>query len=74
MNPRTDLRLKITKILKEDKEEIEKRKNNINSNYTLAKLDILAIDNYTDSVETLEKILVELNNLQERITERNVNR
>lgn len=54
-------------------EEINKRKNNINSNYLLAKLDFLAIENYTDSVETFNKIIDEITDLQDRIIKRNRN-
>ena len=61
----------IKKVLNDYEEEIKARKENINANYILAKLDILAIDNYCDTIETLKKILEELDNLQNRIIERN---
>jgi hypothetical protein len=46
-------------------------KNNINCSYELAKLDFTTISNYEDSIETFDKIIVELSNLQKRIVERN---
>ena len=52
-------------------DELNKRKNNINSNYELAKLDFTAIENYNDSVETLRIIIEELEELQKRIIKRN---
>lgn len=51
--------------------ELEKRKNNINSNYTLAKLDFIVIDNYTDSLEVYKNIREQLVELQKRIVARN---
>ncbi len=52
-------------------DEINYLKNNINSSYTLAKLDFIVIDNKTDFVETLDDVLTLLENLQMRIISRN---
>ena len=51
--------------------ELNNRKNNINSNYTLAKLDFTVIDNYSDSLYVYGKIREQLVELQERIIARN---
>lgn len=66
-----ELKELIQNQIKLRKEIIEERKNNINSNYALAKLDFTVIENFEDSKETLEKILKELEDLQNRIIERN---
>ena len=50
---------------------LKNRKNNINSNYMLAKHDFRVIDNIEDSIETLTDIIDELEQLQNRIVERN---
>ena len=47
------------------------RKNNINSNYTLALQDFRVIDNIEDTIETLEEVISKLDDLQERIQTRN---
>lgn len=52
-------------------DEINYLKNNINSSYTLAKLDFTVIDNKTDFVETLDNVLTLLEDLQMRIIARN---
>lgn len=52
-------------------DEINYLKNNINSSYTLAKLDFTVIDNKTDFVETLDNVLTLLEDLQNRIIDRN---
>lgn len=52
-------------------EELKIRKNNINSNYTSALQDIRVIKNIEDTIETLQNIISELNDLQERIQNRN---
>lgn len=61
--------IKQEKTLKEI--NLKNRKNNINSNYMLAKHDFRVIDNIEDSIETLTDIIDELEELQERIIERN---
>ena len=50
---------------------LKNRKNNINSNYMLAKHDFRIIDNIEDVIETLDYIIDKLNDCQERIIERN---
>ena len=50
---------------------LKNRKNNINSNYMLAKHDFRVIDNIEDIIETLDYIIDKLNDCQERIIERN---
>lgn len=61
--------------IKDEKEmrliEIKNRKNNINSNYLMAKHDFRVIENLEDSVETLGYLIEKLNDLQERIIDRN---
>ena len=52
-------------------EELIKRKKSINSNYEIAKLDFIAIENYNDSIETLRIVIEELEKLQERINKTN---
>lgn len=51
--------------------ELKNRKNNINSNYTLALQDIRVINNIEDTIETLEEVITKLEDLQERIQNRN---
>lgn len=51
--------------------ELKNRKNNINSNYTLALQDFRVIDNIEDTIETLEEVITKLDDLQERIQNRN---
>lgn len=64
--------MKIIKEMEEDrKEKLEEKKHNISSDYFLAKLDFVVIENYTDSVETFKKIYNDLEKLQNRIIERN---
>ena len=60
------VKLHITKV-----NELKNRKNNINSNYTLALQDFRVIDNIEDTIETLEEIINKLDDLQERIQNRN---
>lgn len=50
---------------------LNNRKKNINSDYQIAKLDFVVIDNLLDSTETLRKVIDELELLQERIIKRN---
>ena len=67
--------IKIVEKEIEDKEKnIEVKKTNINSDYTLAKLDFITIDNMQDSLETYKVILLKLNNLQQRVIDRNKGR
>lgn len=61
--------IKQEKTLKEI--NLKNRKNNINSNYMLAKHDFRVIDNIEDSIETLTNIIDDLGRLQNRIDERN---
>lgn len=67
-----DLILIIQGLVANKKEKLKERKNNINSNYTLAKIDFTCIDNMEDVIATLEtRILPTLKTLQNRIIERN---
>ena len=61
--------IKLEKTLKET--DLKNRKNNINSNYMLAKHNFRVIDNIEDSIETLIDIIDKLEQLQDRIAERN---
>lgn len=61
--------LEIQKELK--KQKIENKKVNINNLYYLAKHDIRVIENMEDAYETLNFIIDELKDCQERIIERN---
>ncbi len=61
----------VEKDLKEEKECLEDKKNNISNSYMMAKHDFRCIDNMEDCVETYEYILDKLNELQDRIIERN---
>lgn len=54
-----------------EKLKCEEIKHSINSDYFLAKLDFLVIENYEDSINTLDDCIDKLNSLQERIIERN---
>ena len=58
--------------IKELNTSLEGRKQCISNLYTLAKLDILTIENINDEISTLEGILDDLNELQERISRRNI--
>lgn len=71
MNKPIDYAEMFKKRIDELKEKVKEKKNNINSNYTLAKLDFTTIDNMNDSIEVYEKIVVMLDNLQNRIVDRN---
>lgn len=51
--------------------ELKNRKNNINSNYTLALQDFRVIENIEDTIKTLAEIIIKLEDLQERIQDRN---
>lgn len=50
---------------------LKNRKNNINHSYTLAKHDFRCIENMEDVIETYSYILEKLDDLQDRIVERN---
>lgn len=61
-------------ILKEKEKrliEVLNKKKNINSNYTLAKLDFVCINNIEDTINVLNNIIEQLDSLQERIIKRN---
>lgn len=61
----------VENAIKEKELKIKEKKQNINSNYTLAKLDFTVIDNMEDCLKTFNEVLKELNKLQNRIIERN---
>lgn len=65
----------LRKIIKEEIEKTEKvlkeKRQNINSNYELARLDFIVIENMNDSINTLQCINEELEDLQHRIRKRN---
>jgi len=61
----------LKKTIEKDEAIVKEKKSNINSNYTLAKLDFTIIENYEDSIKTYNIIIEELNKLQERIIKRN---
>ncbi len=71
---RGDIVKLVREVKEKDKKIIEEKKRAISSDYMMAKLDITVIDNYTDTVKTLEKIEKELNELQDRILARNTNK
>lgn len=62
-------------LINKEKEEVEKeivkRKSNISSTYYFAKHDFRCIDNFEDQAETYCYILEKLEDLQDRIIERN---
>lgn len=64
----TDL---LQKEVDKEIENIKERKRNINSDYTLAKIDFRCIENMEDYVETMEHVINIINDCQERIIERN---
>ena len=67
-----DLILIIQGLIANKKEKLKERKNNISSDYILAKIDFTCIDNMEDVIATLEtRILPTLKTLQNRIIERN---
>ena len=60
--------INLIKEVKEKKQkQLEQKKHNINNDYQLAKLDFIVIDNLKDNITTLDKIIAELEGLQERI-------
>lgn len=71
MNKVEDLVKILTEYKLKDEEEMKRLKNNINSKYELALMDFRTIDNYDDVVETLDEVIIKLQDLQERIIERN---
>lgn len=50
---------------------VKNRKSNINSSYDLAKHDFRCIENMEDVIETYDYIIEQLEELQDRIVERN---
>lgn len=67
LNLKNEIKIQI----KELNTSLEERKQCISNLYTLAKLDILTIENINDEISTLESILGDLTELQERIIRRN---
>lgn len=65
----------LNKIVKNEKEvrdfNVKALKNKISNNYTSAKRDIKTIENFEDTIDTLEYVVDLLNKLQERIIKRN---
>ena len=66
-----DIMTELTEHREERTKELNWRKNEIHNTYTLAKHDLLVIENMQDSENTLNKIIDELQELQKRIIERN---
>ena len=66
-----NLKDEIKRQIKELNTSLEVHKQCISNLYILAKLDILKIENINDEISTLEGILDDLNELQERIIRRN---
>lgn len=60
-------------IIKETDKLVDLR-NNISSNYILAKNDFITIDNYRDCIDTYGEIVSMLESLQDRIIKRNQRR
>lgn len=65
------LKEEVVKLHIKEVEELKKKKSNINSNYTLALIDFKIIDNMNDAIDTYEKIIGLLDDLQESIVNRN---
>ena len=61
----------INDYIENEKHNLVNRKNNINHNYTIAKHDFQVIENMEDIFETLQYCVDKINDLQERIIERN---
>lgn len=61
--------IKQEKTLKEI--TLKNRKQNINSSYMLAKQDFRCIENIEDTIETYNEIIDDLEELQDRVVERN---
>lgn len=51
--------------------ELKNRKNNISQNYELAQMDFIVIENIEDTIQVLNILDFEIEQLQERIRERN---
>ena len=66
-----ELKKVVENELAELKKNLKEKKSRINSNYSLAKLDFITIDNIEDAIDTLEHIIYKLEDLQERIIDRN---
>lgn len=66
-----DLIIVIENAIKEYEEKLKNKKENISNKYILAKLDFIIIDNMQDTLETYNKTLKILQDLQNRIIERN---
>lgn len=66
-----ELKKVVENELAERKKNLKEKKSRINSNYSLAKLDFITIDNIEDAIDTLEHIIYKLEDLQERIIDRN---
>lgn len=71
MNDIKKLIKELDEIKNKEEEEIKRRKSNINNDYTLAKIDFVVIENINDNIETLNKIIAELEELQQRRIKRN---
>lgn len=54
-----------------ERECLNDKKNNINSNYDLARIDFTCIDNMCDCLAVYEHILELLKDLQQRVIDRN---
>ena len=61
----------VERDIQDEKECLEDKKNNISNSYMMAKHDFRCIENMTDALATYEHISDLLNELQERIIERN---
>ena len=61
--------IKDSKRLKEI--ELKNRKNNINRNYELAQMDFIDIENIEDTIQVLDNLDFEVEQLENRIKERN---
>ena len=61
----------IIDYIENEKHNLVNRKNNINHNYAIAKHDFRVIENMEDVIETLQYCVDKINDLQERIIERN---
>ena len=74
MKQKLELR-QLIKLIEEqkelEKECIENRKHNINKDYYMAKHDFRCIENMEDVIEEYEYIINRLNDLQDRVIERN---
>ena len=57
-----------------EKVNCENRKNNISQHYEMAKHDFRVIDNMEDCIETYQYVIEKLEDLQDRIIERNKER